>query len=72
MIRTLLAYEDLPILPDNIRAKYHDDLINKILNDKEKYHESIKEMIDYFITELENPDFIRMVETIQQKRIDYA
>jgi hypothetical protein len=39
------------------------------LNDKEKYHEDIKEMMDYFITELGNADFIRMVEKIKQKRI---
>ena len=69
MIRTLLEYEDLPALDDNVRAKYHDDLINTILSDKEKYHEDINEMIDYFITELENADFIRMVEKIKQKRI---
>lgn len=69
MIRTLFEYEDLPALADNDRAKYHDDLINTILSDKEKYHEDIKEMIDYFITELENSDFIRMVEKIKQKRI---
>lgn len=69
MIRTLFEYEDLPALSDNVRAKYHDDLINTILSDKEKYHEDIKEMIDYFITELENADFIRMVEKIKQKRI---
>lgn len=69
MIRTLFEYEDLPVLADNVRAKYHDDLINTILSDKEKYHEDIKEMIDYFITELENADFIRMLETIKKKRI---
>lgn len=69
MLRTLFEYEELPVLSDRDRAKYHDNLIATILNDKEKYHEDIKEMIDYFITELENSDFIRMVETIKQKRI---
>lgn len=69
MLRTLFEYEELPVLSDSDRAKYHDNLISTILSDKEKYHEDIKEMIDCFITELENADFIRMVETIKQKRI---
>ena len=69
MIRTLLEYHKLPFLDDKQRSEYHDDLMATFLNDKEKYHEDIKEMIDYFITELGNADFIRMVEKIKQERI---
>jgi len=69
MLRTLLEYHKLPFLDDKQRTKYHDDLMATFLNDKEKYHEDIKEMMDYFITELGNADFIRMVEKIKQKRI---
>lgn len=69
MIRTLLEYHKLPFLNDKQRGEYHDYLMTTFLNDKEKYHEDIKEMMDYFITELGNADFIRMVEKIKQKRI---
>lgn len=68
-MRTLFEYEDLPALKDNVRAKYHDEIINIIMEDKDKYHADIHEMIDYFITELEGSDFIRLVEKIKQKRI---
>ena len=39
------------------------------MEDKDKYHADIHEMIDYFITELDSSDFIRLVEKIKQKRI---
>lgn len=68
-MRTLFEYNDLPKLDDAIRAKYHDGIVEMILNDKDKYHNDIAEMIDYFITELENADFIRLVEKITLKEI---
>lgn len=68
-MRTLFEYNDLPKLDDNLRAKYHDRIVEMILDDKDKYHNDIAEMIDYFITEMGNADFIRMVEKITLKEI---
>lgn len=68
-MRTLFEYNDLPKLDDNSRAKYHDGIVEMILNDKDKYHNDIAEMIDYFITEMDNADFIRLVEKITLKEI---
>mgnify|MGYP000545097631 FL=1 len=68
-MRTLFEYNDLPKLDDAIRAKYHDRIVEMILNDKDKYHNDIAEMIDYFITEMGNADFIRMVEKLTNRKI---
>ncbi len=68
-MRTLFEYNDLPKLDDNLRAKYHDRIVEMILDDKDKYHNDIAEMIDYFITEMGNADFIRMVEKITDRKI---
>ena len=68
-MRTLFEYNDLPKLDDNLRAKYHDRIVEMILDDKDKYHNDIAEMIDYFITEMGNADFIRLVEKITLKEI---
>ena len=68
-MRTLFEYNDLPKLDDAIRAKYHDRIVEMILNDKDKYHNDIAEMIDYFITEMGNADFIRLAEKITLKEI---
>lgn len=68
-MRTLFEYNELPKLDDAIRAKYHDRIVEMILDDKDKYHADIAEMIDYFITEMGNADFIRLVEKITLKEI---
>jgi hypothetical protein len=68
-MRTLFEYNELPKLDDAIRAKYHDRIVETILDDKDKYHNDIAEMIDYFVTEMGNADFIRMVEKITLKEI---
>lgn len=68
-MRTLFEYNELPKLDDNLRAKYHDRIVEMILDDKDKYHNDIAEMIDYFITEMGNADFIRFVEKITLKEI---
>lgn len=69
MLRTLFEYNDLPKLDDAIRAKHHDRIVEMILDDKDKYHNDIAEMIDYFITELGNSDFIRLAEKIKGRKI---
>lgn len=68
-MRTLFEYNDLPKLDDAIRAKHHNRIVEMILNDKDKYHNDIAEMIDYFITEMDNADFIRLVEKLTLKEI---
>lgn len=68
-MRTLFEYNELPKLDDNLRAKYHDRIVEMILDDKDKYHNDIAEMIDYFITEMGNADFIRMVEKLTNRKI---
>ncbi len=68
-MRTLFEYSALDKLEDKVRDKYHNAVIETILNDKDKYHNDIAEMIDYFVTELGNADFIRMYEKIMEKRI---
>lgn len=68
-MRTLFEYNELPKLDDNLRAKHHDRIVEMILDNKDKYHNDIAEMIDYFITEMDNADFIRLVEKITLKEI---
>jgi hypothetical protein len=68
-MRTLFEYSAMDRLEDKVRDKYTIEMIGTILDDKDKYHNDIEEMIDYFITELGNADFIRMYEKIMEKRI---
>lgn len=68
-MRSLFEYSALDRLEDKVRDKLHSEMIETILEDKEKYHNDIEEMIDYFVTELGNADFIRMYENILKKRI---
>jgi hypothetical protein len=68
-MKTLQEYSEMPVLDTKVRDKMHNKLIEMILDDKDKYHNDIAEMIDYFITELGNADFIRMVEKITDRKI---
>jgi hypothetical protein len=68
-MKTLQDYNEMPVLDSKVRDKLHNKLIETILNDKDKYHNDIAEMIDYFVTEMGNADFIRMVEKITLKEI---
>lgn len=69
MNRSLYEYTILPVLDEDVREKHHNDLLKIILSDKEKYRKDIEEILDFFITDMGNSDFIRMVENIKQKRI---
>ena len=69
MNRSLYEYTILPVLDEDVREKHHNDLLKIILSDKEKYRKDIEEILDFFITDTGNSDFIRMVENIKQKRI---
>jgi hypothetical protein len=68
-MRSLFEYSTLPKLDDRIRDKYMAEMLQTILGDMDKHKYSIEEMVDYFITELGNADFIRMYEKIMEKRI---
>ena len=67
-MKTLKEYYEMPVLDFKVRDKMHNKLIETILDDKDKYHNDIAEMIDYFITELGNADFIRMTDKILTKK----
>jgi len=64
----LQDYNDMQMLDSKMRDKLHNRMLETILNDKDKYHNNIAEMIDYFITELGNADFIRLTDKILTKR----
>jgi hypothetical protein len=64
----LQDYNDMQMLDSKMRDKLHNRMLETILNDKDKYHNDIAEMIDYFITELGNADFIRLTDKILTKR----
>jgi hypothetical protein len=68
-MRSLFEYSTLDKLEDKVRDKFTVEMISTILNDMDKHKYDIEEMIDYFITELGNSDFIRMYEKIMEKRI---
>jgi hypothetical protein len=67
-MKTLQEYYELPMLDSKVRDKMHNKLIETILDDKDKYHNDIAEMIDYFITEMGNADFIRLSDKILNKK----
>jgi hypothetical protein len=64
----LQDYNDMQMLDSKMRDKLHNRMLETILDDKDKYHNDIAEMIDYFITELGNADFIRLTDKILTKR----
>jgi hypothetical protein len=67
-MKTLKEYNALPVLDNKVRDKMHNKLIETILDDKDKYHNDIAEMIDYFVTEMGNADFIRLTDKILTKK----
>jgi hypothetical protein len=67
-MKTLQDYYEMPVLDSKLRDKMHNKLIETILDDKDKYHNDIAEMIDYFVTEMGNADFIRLTDKILTKK----
>jgi hypothetical protein len=67
-MKTLQDYNEMPVLDSKVRDKLHNKLIETILDNKDKYHNDIAEMIDYFVTEMGNADFIRLTDKILTKR----
>jgi hypothetical protein len=67
MLMTLEEYNDLPVLDSYVRQKMHDKLVNTLLDNPELLRSDLEEIVDYFVTELGNADFIRMCDTIKEK-----
>lgn len=67
-MKTLKEYYDLKTLSDDDRLKQHRKIISLILDNPEKFKYDIEEMIDYFITELGNADFIRLCDKVMEKK----
>lgn len=65
---SLKQYYELPVLSDDDRLKQHRKIISLILDDPDKFRYDIEEMIDYFITELGNGDFIRLHDKVMEKK----
>lgn len=56
------------MLSDDDRLKQHRKIISLILDNPDKFKYDIEEMIDYFITELGNGDFIRLYDKVMEKK----
>lgn len=67
MRKTLQYYNDLPELEQSKRDKMNDALLDLMMNNMDKVEADIKEILEYFITDLGNSDFIRMVDNINDK-----
>lgn len=65
---SLKQYYELPVLSDDDRLKQHRKIISLILDNPDKFKYDIEEMIDYFITELGNGDFIRLYDKVMEKK----
>lgn len=65
---SLKQYYELPVLSDDDRLRQHRKIISLIMDDTDKFKYDIEEMIDYFITELGNGDFIRLYDKVMEKK----
>lgn len=70
MMRTFMEYSVMKKLDDKVREKFEKEIVNKMMDDTDKYKADIQEMVEYFITELGVADFARLYETITKKRIN--
>lgn len=70
MMRTLMEYSVMKKLDDKVREKFEKEIVDKMMDDTDKYKADIQEMVEYFITELGVADFARLYETITKKRIN--
>ena len=69
-MRTFMEYSVMKKLDDKVREKFEKEIVNKMMDDTDKYKADIQEMVEYFITELGVADFARLYETITKKRIN--
>jgi hypothetical protein len=67
MRMTLQQYNELALLPDNVREKQHKEILASILENPEKYEDIIHEFVDYMVTELGNADFIRLYDNVRDR-----
>ncbi len=64
---SLQQYNELPMLPDNVREKNHKEILEIILENPTKYEDIIHEFVDYMVTELGNADFIRLYDNVKDR-----
>jgi hypothetical protein len=65
-----MEYSMMKKLDDKVREKFEKEIVDKMMDDTDKYKADIQEMVEYFITELGVADFARLYETITKKRIN--
>lgn len=64
---TLQEYYDMKGLSDYERKRRQISLINKLLDNEELLRDDIQDMLECFISDLGNADFIRLCDTINAK-----
>lgn len=68
MAKSLFEYSQLPKLDDAVRDNHHKKILEKMLDNPEAFKYDIEEMIDCFLTELGNADFIRLYDKVMEKK----
>lgn len=63
----LKDYYELPVLSDDDRLKKHRAILSKMLDNPEKFKYDFEEVLDYFVTDLGNADFIRMYDKVMER-----
>jgi hypothetical protein len=69
MRKTLQYYNDFPVLDTTQRDKMNERLLNLMMNNMDLLEADIREILEYFITDLGNSDFIRLVDNVNDKLI---
>lgn len=67
MSKTLQEYYAMPTLEYKDRAKKHVRIVNMLLDNPDLLRDDLQEIVDYFVTELGNADFIRLFDDISEK-----
>jgi cobyric acid synthase len=67
MIKTLKEYNDMDILTENERTRMHTKVINMLLDNPELLRDNLQDIVDCFVTDLGNSDFIRLCDTVNDK-----
>lgn len=67
MIKTLKEYSEMELLDESVRTKMHTRVVNMLLDNPELLRNDLQEIVDYFVTDLGNSDFIRLCDTINDK-----
>lgn len=66
-MKSLFEYYNMEKLSEQERAKKHTRVVNMLLDNPELLRDDLQEIVDYFVTELGNADFIRLCDDINEK-----